>query len=107
VPVLAAAWDELEPLLNEADQRNLPRDRDIWWRLSVAIRRTIDEADTDEEFQLADALTELLLTVGIFGMGALRDEEKRRRLQEKRRAAAESGGAAAEQRTGPLASDET
>jgi hypothetical protein len=77
-PVLAAAWDELEPLLNEADQRNLPRDRDLWWRLSVAIRRTIDEAEADEEFQLADVLTELVAAAGLFGMGALREEGKHR-----------------------------
>jgi hypothetical protein len=84
VLALAAAWDDLRPLLDEADARNLPRDADLWARLSGAIRRTIDEADADEEFDLADELALLLRTVGIFGVRAREDEEERRRRRERR-----------------------
>lgn len=82
---LAAAWDELLPLLDEADARKLPRDSDLWARLSDAISRTTDEAEADEEFDFADELTALLLTVGILGVRALDEEAERRARRGKRR----------------------
>jgi hypothetical protein len=82
---LAAAWDELLPLIDEADERKLPRDADLWVRLSDALSRTIDAAEDDEEFGLADALIALSLTTRIFGIRA-RDKERaeRRRPRERR-----------------------
>ena len=82
---LAAAWDELLPLINEADERKLPRDSDLWARLSDALSRTIDEAEDDREFAFADALVALLITTGIFGMKARDKEQAERRRQRERR----------------------
>ncbi|MGH2935981.1 MAG: hypothetical protein ACRDL2_15910 [Gaiellaceae bacterium] len=91
---LAAAWDELLPLLNEAEERKLPRDSDLWTRLCDALSRTIDEAELDAEYAFADALIALLITAGIFGVKARdqaqRDQRRSRGARGERRRAGRS-----------------